>query len=54
MSDKKETIMDIITEVAEAFCNNYCKFPEVYAREGKEEDLMYDECCTQCQMNRLV
>ena len=53
MSDKKETIIDIIAENAEAFCNG-CKFPEIHARGWYKEVVNMEEFNIQPKKGRRL
>lgn len=59
-TEKKPTVMDILAEVAEAFCNDYCKYPELCQRKAdntdsdEDEDYLYDHFCGDCPLNRIV
>lgn len=48
--DEQKKVREIIKEVIEKICNDYCKYPEEY-RE-KCERLIDDQCCN-CPLNRL-
>ena len=39
---------EIITYVAENFCDKYCKYPELYS------DYTLDTICEHCPMNKLL
>ena len=51
MSDKQESVVNIIQKVIEEMCNKYCKFPEQYSEEDEEK--LYDEHCKNCPLNKL-
>ena len=42
-----ECLVQLVTEAAEQFCDNYCRWPVTNA------DLL-DEHCTNCPMDRLM
>ena len=45
------SIQEIIEEVKEDICNNYCKYPEQWKEEDGE--LCESEICANCPLNRL-
>ena len=49
MSNK--SIIEIIEEVKEDICSNYCKYPSMYSPEDWEENM--DEICSNCPLDRL-
>lgn len=46
------TVTDILEQVKESICDNYCKFPERY-NENEDWDRLYREICDACPLNRL-
>ena len=59
MEEKKETCHQIMINVINEICDNYCKYPDMYVSKNPDadedflEDLMYTEICSKCPMNRL-
>ena len=59
MEEKKETVHQIMIKVIDEICDNYCKYPEMLLSKhpGEDEDmleeLLYDEYCAKCPLNRL-
>lgn len=51
MMDK--TVSDIIEEVRCAVCDDYCKWPEIYEDDGRDEDALLEEKCNFCPLDRL-
>lgn len=51
MSDKRESVVNIIQEVIEEICDNHCKFPDQYSEENEER--LYEEHCDNCPLNKL-
>lgn len=55
--EKKVTVMNLLIEVADEICENYCKYPAVCEAERKDpdeaEELLYDKYCANCPMNKL-
>ena len=47
------TVSEIMEEVTEAICNHYCKWPEKYAHESIDYEIMLEEKCDDCPLNRL-
>ena len=55
---QEKTITQLLQEIADDFCENYCKYPDVCMSERKDpdeaEDLLYSEYCNKaCPFNRL-
>ena len=51
-----KTITQMIEEVAEEICNNYCKWPEKASEEGRPDDWLTEDPespCQNCPLNRL-
>lgn len=48
---ERNSVTDIIREVVDEMCTNYCKFPEKYTSDEWEEK--YEEICAYCPLNRL-
>lgn len=55
-ADRKteKSIAEIISEVSDDICNNYCKYPETYDEEKEGVELCESEICQNCPLNRLV
>lgn len=55
MSDENKcrdvTVSDIIEDVKNAICNNYCRYPDEYGMEGFDD--MIAEKCEDCPLGRL-
>lgn len=51
MAKENKSITDIIEEVKEDICSNYCKHPEKY--EPDEWDNVFEEVCKDCPLDRL-
>jgi hypothetical protein len=50
-----DTITKQIEEIAEDFCDNYCKYPEKYDPEEHDGVELFDsDICQNCPMMRLV
>lgn len=46
---EEKRVSDIMKEVAEEFCNGYCRFP--FLVEDEEE--LYSKHCEKCPINKL-
>ena len=46
-----ETVHNILVEVIEEMCDKYCKYPDSY---DEDDDMMYDERCNNCPLNKLI
>lgn len=42
-----------LEQIAEDFCNNYCKYPETWDAEKEGCELSKSDVCKQCPINRL-
>ena len=54
----KKTVTDIIEEVSQDVCDNYCKWPEKYGVDREDCDSeravqMMEEICDKCPLNLL-
>ena len=49
-----KTVTEIIEEVKDAICNDYCRFPYEYDPEEHDDVELFDsEICQNCPLNRL-
>ena len=48
-----ESVTQIIGEVVEDICNNYCKWPDLWDEEAEGMELTDSEHCRNCPLNRL-
>ena len=46
---KEKTVAEIIEEVKEQMCDDYCRYP----REQSEAEMAINDICENCPMNRL-
>ena len=55
MTEKKEnkSVTDMIEEVREKMCNEYCKYPDTWDAEKEGMELSEIEICDECPLNRL-
>ena len=49
-----KSIASILEEIANDFCDNYCKWPDQWDEEVEGYELCMSEICAGCPMNRLV
>lgn len=49
-----KTITEQLQEIAEDFCNNYCRHPDTWDEEKEGCELCESEICSNCPMGRLV
>lgn len=47
------SITEIIEEVKEQICNDYCRYPREWDEEEQGCDLSESETCANCPLNRL-
>ena len=52
MEDQK-TITKILEEIVEDFCNNYCKWPDLWDEEQEGCELPDSEHCQNCPLNKI-
>ena len=52
-NDKTKTITEQIQEVADDFCDNYCKYPDIWDEEKEGCKLSESDHCRNCPLNRL-
>lgn len=51
-----KSITAVLEQTKEEMCNNYCKYPNQPAPDGKTEDWLYeddDSPCQSCPLNKL-
>ena len=53
-SEMDKTITEQLQEIAEDFCNHYCKHPDTWDEEAEGCDLSESDVCSNCPMGRLV
>ena len=59
MEEKKESVHQIMIKVVNEICDNYCKWPDILVGKnpGEDEDMLeemlYEQYCANCPMNRL-
>lgn len=51
--EKPKTITAQIQEVANDFCNNYCKYSDIWDEEKEGCDLAESDHCRNCPLDRL-
>ena len=52
-NDKTKTITQQIQEVADDFCDNYCKYPDIWDEEKEGCELSESDHCRNCPLSRL-
>ena len=52
-----KNVVELLESVCDKICDKYCKFPEVYCSQYKDEDkayeVMLEEKCVCCPLNKL-
>ena len=51
--DKPKTVLEILEDIANDMCNNYCKYPDIYDEQKEGVELCESEICANCPLNRL-
>lgn len=51
--EERKTITQQINDIAEDFCNNYCKWPDLYDEEEECCELSESDHCQNCPLCRL-
>lgn len=54
LMEKQKSIVEILNEVVDDICNNYCKYPSIWDEEKEGCELCESEICQNCPLNRLV
>ena len=49
--EKHKTVTDILEEVKQQICDDYCKYPTLI--DDIEELFVDGGCCTECPLNKL-
>ena len=52
-----DTVINILQEVVDKMCDEYCKFPVEYQKKYKTEEVeekLYCEKCNKCILNKLI
>ena len=52
--DEHTSVVNILEEVVDDICNNYCKWPEKWDEEKEGKELSDSEICDNCPLNKLV
>ena len=53
-AEEKKTISQKLEDIANDFCDNYCKYPEKWDEEKEGCELCESEICAECPINKLV
>lgn len=48
--EKPKAIIDMLTEITDDLCQNYCKYPAMYNDSEDEEDRLYQNHCKNCPL----
>ena len=48
-----KSIAEVIEEVKESICNDYCRYPHEWNEEERGIELCESEICQNCPLNRL-
>ena len=48
-----KSITEILNEILEDICNNYCKYPEQWDEEKEGCELCESDICMNCPLNRI-
>ena len=51
--ERQKSISEILEEVKEQMCDDYCRYPRDWDEEGEGMELIYSDICTNCPLNRL-
>lgn len=55
--DKKVTVTELLDEIVQAFCVDYCKYPDICESEKNDPDeaeqMLYEKYCENCPMNKI-
>lgn len=50
---KEKTISQLLEEVANEICDHYCKYPMLYTSDNESVELLVEEHCAECPLNRI-
>ena len=54
---QKVTVTELLDEIVQEFCVDYCKYPAICEAEKNDpdeaENLLYEKYCENCPMNKL-
>lgn len=54
----EKTVPEMLSDIADAICNDYCKFPDQVRSQVKDidmaEDLLMKSYCDSCPLQRLT
>ena len=57
--EKKQTVHQIMIDVIDEICDKYCKYPDMMIGKNPEqepdmlEDMLYEQYCANCPVNKL-
>lgn len=52
-SDDNNRLTTQLAQIAEDFCDNYCKYPGIWDAEKEGCELSESDVCKQCPINRI-
>ena len=53
MAENYKTVTDIIDDVKNAMCNDYCRYPKEWDEEKEGIELYLSDICENCPINKL-
>lgn len=51
--ENQKSIMDMLTELSDEICNNYCKYQTMYDK-SEDPDMLYEKHCKNCPLVVLL
>ena len=53
IKDEKKRLSAQLEQIAEEFCNNYCKYPDIWDEEKEGCELSESDICANCPMSKI-
>ena len=53
-AEGQKSVPQILGDIADRFCDNYCKYPEIWDEEKEGCELCESDICVKCPINRLT
>jgi len=50
---KVKNITEQLEAIVEDFCNNYCKYPDIWDEEKEGCELSESDICANCPLNKI-
>lgn len=47
-------VMGQLEKLCEDICDNYCKYPEMFSDSPDGSEAMYEACCNNCPVVRIL